>query len=61
MFFELNEKEKDAANVFYKKHFKKCKSIHFSMDFFATGIGTSINVTCEVCGKDKDITDYDCW
>lgn len=28
---------------------------------FGSGIGINTTITCDCCGKSKDITDYDCW
>lgn len=60
-FFGLNDVEKERVDIFYKKHYKKCKSNKFTLDYVGTGIGIATCVVCKVCGKEKNVTDYDSW
>ena len=52
----LNEIEKQRAEEFCKHH---CGQIHYKV--WLTGVGVRINICCEGCKLEEDITDYDCW
>ena len=58
--FSLNDVENDAYQRFHDKHHKKCKAA-CSLIFTNTCIGMNVKITCEICGKTKDITDYASW
>ena len=53
---DLNEVEERRALEFSAKH---CGQIYYKV--WNMGIGTKINICCEGCGLEQDITDYDCW
>lgn len=60
----MSDKEWEAYNEFREKHYKVsgCKNPnHYVFDLVGTAIGTTIAVTCPVCGETKDITDLDSW
>jgi len=62
--FKINDVECKAANAFAEKH-SICKAhpiggSKFSYIFTPT-IGMNVHIKCLICGKKKDITDYDCW
>lgn len=59
MTFELSEEETLKADEFRKVH-KDCKGL-FSYIFTPTGIGFSVEIRCNKCGKILDITDYNTW
>lgn len=62
-----SEKELKAYEKFCKKH-EKCRlsskvnggKIPYVV-FYGTGFGTCKKVVCQVCGKEKDITDISIW
>lgn len=63
--FNLNDKEEQNYKEFCKKH-KSCEFSStiggkISIEFIPTGLGDVKIVKCKVCGKEKDITDIDCW
>lgn len=62
----LNDAENAAASAFWTKHSMcarrmKADRASATIDIVATGIGLHIDITCNVCGKSKDISDYDSW
>ena len=62
--FEMSDVECKSANAFAEKH-SICKAhpiggSKFSYIFTPT-IGMNVHIKCLICGKKKDITDYDCW
>ena len=71
--FKLDEIETKAAEEFIKKHnhkeqLRKAGKLGFSTpgrqisySFAPTGIGTKVVIQCDLCGKTKDITNYDNW
>jgi hypothetical protein len=67
MRFELNEREKESAEIFEKKHLNCAKKHPSTIGgavtycFTPTGVGLSISIKCNVCNKEKDITDYESW
>lgn len=68
--FKLNNIEEERANAFMEKH-KACRPkknndmfqqfAPYSYIFTPTGISVGVKIVCPYCGKEKDITDYDCW
>lgn len=65
MTFRLNESEQKSYNEFVieHKHPKNQTTIggKHTIAFTPTGLGPAIEVTCNICGAKKDITDYDSW
>lgn len=64
--FGLSKVEKERAEQFNEKHRHKdvekgAIGGHISYEFRPTGVGTSINIECGICGEKEDITDYSCW
>lgn len=66
--FKIQDKELETAEAFIKKHRSSCGSKHnltlgeyFTYTFMPTGIGTAKTIKCNLCGEEKNITDYDCW
>lgn len=53
---DLNDIESARADEFIKQH---CGQIHYKVWY--TGVGTKINICCEGCGLEQDISDYDSW
>lgn len=65
MIFTLTPNEVDEYNKFIKKH-KNCKCSatiggKISVIFTPTGLGDAKSVKCNVCGKEKEITDVSNW
>ena len=65
--FKLNEVEQTAANDFIEKHLT-CVKQHpstigggISYIFTPTGVGTIVEIRCNICGTKTDITDYGNW
>lgn len=55
-------KEKESEQRFREQHYQKCKNGNqFGYLLTGTGIGTSVEIQCPVCGETKDITDYSFW
>ena len=62
--FKLNEIESERAKSFLQKHYhSEIGSIggHINFIFVPTSIGDAVSVKCNICGKIKNITDYDSW
>ena len=64
--FKLTENEETAYNKFCEEHKhpgveKGAIGGHISITFTPTGIADGVSVSCHICGKKEDITDYDCW
>lgn len=65
--FKLSENEIKDANEFEEKHFecaRKCPTAiggHITYKFTPTSLGTGVSVKCNLCGEEKNITDYDLW
>ena len=63
--FEMNEKEYEDAKLFALEHpnctTTSAMSERFSYTFIPGGIGTVVIMKCIICGKEKNITDIDCW
>lgn len=64
--FKLNDNEVKAAEKFENTH--KHKEVnkgaiggHIQYIFTPTAVGTGKSIKCIICGKVKNITDYDCW
>lgn len=56
----MSEQEQKDAREFSSEHYNSCKSnVQYIVE--GTGIGDVITVKCKKCGKEKNITDYDCW
>lgn len=65
MIFTLTPNEVDEYNKFIEEH-KKCKCFatiggKISIIFTPTGLGDSKSVKCNICGKEKEITDVSNW
>lgn len=64
--YTLDELEKERAEKFKQWH-KRCrpknKEVHppFKYIFSSTGIGNVVHIVCPYCGKERDITNIDCW
>ena len=61
----MNDVEKLDFDNFRIEH-KNCKCSStiggkISVEFTPTGLGYCINCKCNVCGKEKDITDISSW
>ena len=64
--FKLNEKENDLAEKFMQEHrhpevYKGTIGGHINYIFTPTSIGDSVNIRCNICDKEENITDYDTW
>ena len=64
--FELNEKEEALAEQFLKEHrhpdvYKGAIGGYINYIFTPTSIGDACCIHCDVCNKEKNITDYDAW
>jgi hypothetical protein len=59
--FDLTPKSEKLAEEWTKEHRKECPLATFSYRFSPNGIGVGIDMECNNCKKEKDITDYDCW
>ena len=65
MIFTLTPNEVDEYNKFIEEH-KNCKCSatiggKISVIFTPTGLGDAKSVKCNVCGKEKEITDVSNW
>jgi hypothetical protein len=63
--FKMYGKESENADAFAKEHAgcvsRSAMSERFEYTFLPGGIGTCVTMKCIICGKEKNITDYDCW
>ena len=64
--FKLTDKEYEGAKAFIKEHRhpkKEKESIggHVTLTFTPTAVGTGVRMTCGICGKSKNITDFESW
>lgn len=59
--FSFNKSELKLLDKFEKQHYNKCKTTDFLIKTSQTGIGVHIQITCLVCKKEKDISDYNTW
>ena len=44
----------------YENNNPNHKNLGFTINHNWTGIGISTHITCNCCGKEKDVTDYGC-
>ncbi len=65
MYLELDDKEHRTVEAFKTAH-KKCEEKnlgaiggHFSFNLLQTGVGMFGSITCNVCKKSENFTDYD--
>lgn len=58
--FHMNQKESLAAIKFAKKHVHTNKQ-NIKYEFTPTGVGNHILIVCNICTKEKDISDYGSW
>lgn len=66
MEFKLSEKESKAAEEFETKHrhsdvYKGAIGGHIVYRIIPTSLGNTINMYCNVCNVEENITDYSCW
>ena len=64
--FKLTEKEAKLAKNFEQEHRhpdvnKGAIGGHMDYIFTPTSIGNACTIRCSICGKTKNITDYDAW
>jgi len=58
----LTDKEYEAVRRFRSEHYHSCNNGGtYLFELAGTGIGEAISIKCPVCGKEENITDYDCW
>lgn len=58
----LTDKENAAAAEWQYKHRCKGKAARvITVTATPTGIGTAVELACTVCGKTKNVTDYESW
>lgn len=68
--YTLDNLEKERSDQFQKWH-KRCRPKNdnevfpqyapFKYIFTPTGIGVCVHIVCPYCGKERDITNVDCW
>ena len=56
----LTPSEQQKLDRFQTLHLVTCHG-SISVEFFRTGIGTNVTVTCSGCARSEDITDYSVW
>ena len=61
-----NEVDHEVLTKFSKKHRHKGKYLgaiggKFSYTITSTGLGQTIEITCNVCGAHENITNFDLW
>ena len=66
MVFKLNDKEEVAAEKFLQKHRhpeinKGAIGGGIQFIFTPTYIADACSIRCDICGEEKNITDYDSW
>ena len=67
--FIMSDNELQQKKDFREEHWNKCgkplnnkaKGNTYIYELTNTGIGTSIKITCPICGECKNITDVDSW
>lgn len=65
--FSLTKKEAYLAHNFCKEHLSCARKNpatiggYVNYSFTPTGIGDCVKIKCNICGEEKDITDYDTW
>ena len=58
----MSNKEKEFAKQFKEEHLHKYdERLGFSYIVTPTGIGNGLNIRCNQCEEEKDITDYENW
>lgn len=57
----LENKEIDELKKASDEHRTRCKASLCVEYASGGGIGTRVLATCASCGKEYDVTDYDCW
>ena len=65
----MSDNELQQEKEFREEHWNKCgkplnnkaKGNTYIYELINTGIGTSIKITCPICGECKNITDVDSW
>ena len=65
----MSDNELQQEKDFREEHWNKCgkplnnkaKGNTYIYELTNTGIGTSIKITCPICGESKNITDVDNW
>lgn len=58
LYFLSNKQQKEVDDFIFQ-HNLECKHTHYFYTIKPTPIGTRISIKCCVCGKEKDITDYE--
>lgn len=65
--YQLNDCEQLQADMFIQKHLS-CARQHpstiggcISYILTPTGVGTIVEIQCNICGTKTDISDYDKW
>lgn len=64
---KINDVEQKTFNEWYDNHLKTCSKKHKSdsniihLRISSSGVGNQFIAICPLCGKEKDITDYDSW
>ena len=66
--FEISGVELERIEEFKKKHRETCTKRqnltlgeYWTYSFIPTGLGTCVEIKCNLCGETKDVTDIDCW
>ena len=66
--FEISGIELERIEEFKKKHRETCTKRqnltlgeYWTYSFMPTGLGTCVEIKCNLCGETKDVTDIDCW
>lgn len=64
--FKLSNKEYENACEFEKDHIHKevytgAIGGGLRISFYPNGIRYVVKIKCDICGEEKNITDYDCW
>ena len=64
--FILAEKEYEEASNFENKHIHKeinkgAIGGGLIISFQPNGLGNVVTIKCDICGEEKNITDYDIW
>jgi hypothetical protein len=57
----MTANELENESKFLKKHKKKCGAKDYKYIIYPSPIGYAISIKCNICKKEKDITDYGCW
>lgn len=65
--FKLSENEIKDSEAFEEKHLECARKHpttigwHITYCFTPSSIGTVVMIRCNLCGEEKNITDYDLW